>query len=70
LLACPSSLPFALPLSFLLDAQNLEEHGLSEDKAVIRVADFFTFGEGPFDVIYDYTCAPTSSTHCVTRTAR
>jgi hypothetical protein len=29
---------------------------LSEDKAVIRVADFFTFGEGPFDVIYDYTC--------------
>lgn len=35
--------------------KNLEEHGLSEDKAVIRVADFFTFGEGPFDVIYDYT---------------
>jgi hypothetical protein len=43
---------------------------LIEDKAVIRVADFFTFGEGPFDVIYDYTCALTSSTHCATRPAR
>jgi len=35
--------------------KNLAAHGLGEDKAVIRVADFFTFGEGPFDVIFDYT---------------
>lgn len=38
-----------------LARRNLEAHGVSPDKAVIKVGDFFTFDEGPFDTIYDYT---------------